>query len=186
MNRIASLALVGLALAAAPLQAQGPGPMGGPGGPGGGPQGAQFFLGHTGELELTDQQVVRLAAIARRAHQRHEAMRAQMQPPAPGAARQQPSAEDAQRMRQQMEQAREQNQADLRDALAVLTPEQQARAFQMIAHRGGDGPGGRGGREGRGGRGGMRGPGGPGGPDGMRRGPGGPGAPQGQEQPPQQ
>jgi Spy/CpxP family protein refolding chaperone len=176
MKRTATLALLGLALAASPLQAQGPGgPMGGRGGPP--PQGAQFLLAHTGELALTDAQVVHLAAIARRAHQRHESMRAAM--PAPGAARQQPSAEDAQRMRQQMEQARGQSTADLRDALAVLTPEQQAQAFQMIAHRGGgEGPGngmrGRRGPGGRGGPDGMRGPGGRGGPEGMR-GPGGPG-----------
>jgi hypothetical protein len=171
MKRIASLALVGLALAAAPLQAQGPGRMEGPGGrggPGGGPGGAQFFLAHTGELELTDQQVVRLAAIARRAHQRRESLRENR--PVPGAARQQPSAEDAQRMRQQMEQMRDQNQADLREALAVLTPEQQARAFQMVSRRGGPG--------GRGERGGMRGPGG----RGMR----GPGGPPAHAQPPQQ
>jgi LTXXQ motif family protein len=185
MKRMASMALLGLALAAAPLQSQGPGPMRGPGGPGG-PGGAQFFLAHTGELELTDQQVVRLAGIARRAHQRHEAMRANMpQPPAPGAERRQPSAEEQQRMRQQMEQAREQSQADLRDALAVLTPDQQARAWQMMAHRGA--PGGRGemrGRRGPGGPGEMRGRRGPGGPGGPGRGEGGPearpGGPQGQ------
>jgi hypothetical protein len=176
MKRAASLALLALALASAPVAAQGPGPMrGGPGGP---PQGAQFLLAHTGALELTDAQVVRLAAIARRAHQRHEALRAGM--PAPGAPRAQPSPEDAARMRQAMEQGREQARVDLRDALAVLTPDQQARAWEMMARRGG-GPGGRGGPDGPGG---MRGRGGPDGPGGRRgadgpggRGEGRPGAP---------
>jgi hypothetical protein len=166
MTRFASLALLGLALAAAPLQAQGLGPIPGrPGGPGG-PQAVSMLLAHTGELELSDAQVVRLAAIARRAHERHEALRASMpQPPAPGAERQPPSSADAQRMRQQMEQAREQSRADLRDALAVLTPDQQARAWEMMARRGG-GPGEMAGRRGPGGRG------GPGEMRGGRRGPG--------------
>ena len=191
MTRLASLALLGLALAAAPLQAQGPGSMrggrGGPGGPGE-PQAASMLLAHTGQLELSDAQVVRLAAIARRAHERHEAMRAAMpQPPAPGAERQPPSAADAQRMRQQMEQAREQNRADLRDALAVLTPDQQARAWEMMAHRGG--PGEMAGRRGPGGRGGAgamrgrRGPGAPGGPGQGRRPGAPPQAPDGAERP---
>jgi hypothetical protein len=175
MRRIAFLALAGLALAAAPLAAQGPGaPMGAPGdGPmmGGPPPGppmgpppaADFLLGHTGELKLTDQQVVRLAAIARRAADRRQAAR----PPAPGAQR--PSDAEMARMRQQHEQMREQDRTDLRDALAVLTADQQARAWEMMAdHRG---PGG-------GGPGRMRGPGGPGGPGGPPNdGRGGPGQP---------
>src|ERR1051325_6264204 len=43
----------------------------------GGPLGntAQFLLAHTGDLKLTDQQVVRLAAIARRADERGRSMR---------------------------------------------------------------------------------------------------------------
>jgi LTXXQ motif family protein len=174
MRRIASLALLGVTLAGPPLAAQGPGPMRGPGG-GPAAHGAGFLLAHTGELRLTDQQVVRLAAIARRTAERHEAMRAQMEAnrPAPGAPGQPPRPEDAQRMRQQMEQAREQGDADLRDALAVLTPDQQALAWEMAARAAA--PGGRGGPEGRGhrgrGRGGPDGPGGPGdyrGPDGPR------------------
>jgi hypothetical protein len=90
----------------------------------------------------------------------------------PGAAdRQAPSDADMQRMRQAMERMHEQGRADLRDALAVLTPDQQAMAFEMAAmhHAGGDhGPGngrGRGHRMGPGGR--------PGGGDMMRH-PGGP------------
>jgi hypothetical protein len=144
MRRSALLALAALALAAAPLAAQDPPPMGGPGSgplPGGPPPGppmappppaADFLLGHTGELRLTDAQVVRLAAIARRAAERREAGR-----PAAG---QQP---DAARMRQQHEQMRDQDRADLRDALAVLTPDQQARAWEMMSmHHGPGGPGG--------------------------------------------
>ena len=68
-----------------------------------------------------------------------------------------------QRMHQQMEQMHEQARADLRDALAVLTPDQQAMAFEMAAHHGGPGGHGPGGP-------GMwvRHPGGPGGADMMR------------------
>jgi hypothetical protein len=146
MRRSALLALAALTLAAAPLAAQNPPPMGGPGdGPmaGGPPPGppmgpppppaADLLLGHTGQLKLSDQQVVRLAAISRRASERRESMR-----PAAG---QQP---DAARMRQQHEQMREQDRADLRDALAVLTADQQARAWEMMSmHHGPGGPGGR-------------------------------------------
>jgi hypothetical protein len=132
-----------------------PGPM--PGGPG--PDPASMLLAATGHLHLTDAQVVRLAAIARRAEERHAAMRTNMHPPQPGADGR-PSEADMQRMHQQMEQMHEQMRADLRDALAVLTPDQQAMAFEMAAaHHGG--PGGHG----------------PGGPGMMMRHPGGPGGP---------
>jgi hypothetical protein len=178
MRRTATLAVLALALGVTTLAAQnppppadGPGfgaepggpPPGEPGGPPpGGPamHGADFLLGHTGELKLTDQQVVRLAAIARRSAERREAQRPQ--PPAPG---QRPSDADMARMRQHFDQMREQSRTDLRDALAVLTADQQARAWEMISH-GPGGPDGRGGP----GR-----PGGRGGPGGMH--PGGPGAP---------
>ena len=72
-SSIRSVVVLSLAGAAA-LSAQGPGgpppgPMGPP--PGGGSRaGAQFMLAHTGELDLTDAQVVKLAAIARRAEAR--------------------------------------------------------------------------------------------------------------------
>jgi hypothetical protein len=172
MKRIAILAALAVAAGAGTLAAQGaPGAMGGPGdGPGGPPPmgpppppAAEVFLGHTGELKLTDAQVVRLAAIARRAAERREAQR-----PAAGAQR-----PDEARMRQLHEQMREQDRVDLRDALTVLTPDQQARAFEMMA-RGPGGPG-------------HGGPGGPGGMRGMRGGPGGPGmrgAPGGPPPPP--
>ena len=147
MRRSAFLPLLGLALCAAPLAAQAPGHgQGMPGGPGHGampggpgPDPAGMLLAATGRLRLTDAQVVRLAAIARRAEERHAAMRTRMQD-AHGAAagqRQAPSEADMQRMHQQMEQMHQQAQTDLRDALAVLTPDQQATAFQMAAHHGG-------------------------------------------------
>src|ERR1043166_7137356 len=80
--RLATLLIVG---AASPLLAQGPGapdgppPMGrmGPG-RGGAGRGAAFLLSHTGDLELTDAQVVKLAAIARRGAERLRGMRARM------------------------------------------------------------------------------------------------------------
>ena len=175
MRRTTSLALLALTLAAAPLAAQGGGAMRGPGRPA--VHGAEFLLAHTGALRLTDQQVVRLAAIARRTAERRESMHAQMEanrpaPPQPG---QPPRAEDAQRMRQQMEQAHEQARADLREALAVLTPDQQALAWEMVAHAGGrgGGPGGPGGEGGPG----RRGRGGPDGPGPRGEGPPRDGAP---------
>src|SRR5919201_176474 len=67
-----------------PLRAQGPAgpPRGGPlgGGGGGGPFGnaAVFLLAQKGELKLSDAQVVRLAAIARRADERRRALGAQL------------------------------------------------------------------------------------------------------------
>ncbi|HEX6746343.1 MAG TPA: hypothetical protein VF092_03435 [Longimicrobium sp.] len=146
MRRSVLLAALAMTLGAATLAAQGP--MGAPGGgdlPGGPPPGmppgpppaADFLLGHTGELRLSDAQVVRLAAIARRAAERRESQR----PAAPP--QQRPSDADLARMRQQHEQMREQARTDLRDALAVLTADQQARAWEMIG-RGGH-PGGPGG-----------------------------------------
>lgn len=39
---------------------------------------ASMFLGHTGDMQLTDAQVTRLAAIARRSEARHKAMHARM------------------------------------------------------------------------------------------------------------
>ncbi len=176
MRRFALAALLGLAMAATGAAAQqrsGPGP--GPGGPPMGPLAnpAGFILGHTGELRLTDAQVVRLAGLARRAEERRQAMRTTVMErrreaaPAQGA---RPA--DARPGEQAMRQAREQARAELRDAIAVLTPEQQATAWEMVARPRGPGGMGRGG--------------GPGGPPrggaGMRRGPGG--APMGPGGPP--
>jgi len=144
-SSIRSAVLLSFAAAAA-LTAQEPGgPPPGANGPppDGGPRaGAQFMLAHTGELDLTDAQVVRLAAIARRQEARRRSMRAAMDSarerfgpqsaPADSASRRQ----FRDRMRVDFARVRDQAQADQRDAIAVLTPDQQARAWNMVAMRG--------------------------------------------------
>jgi len=148
--------MLSLAVAAtATAQPGGPGPEGG-GRPGGAMRGgmgrggsaspvgatADFLLAHTGDLALTDAQVVRLAAISRRTEARRTAMAARMDSaraagrPAPGdsaagapgarATPNGPSPAERQRMRNQMR-------ADVRDAIAVLTVDQQATAWMMTA-----------------------------------------------------
>jgi Spy/CpxP family protein refolding chaperone len=102
---------------------------------------AQFLLGHTGELRLTDAQVTRLAAIARRSAERRRAHRAQMdsvRPERMATGRPDSAARAAMRqrfeqMRPQLERLRDQSQADRRDAIAILTPDQQALAWERIA-----------------------------------------------------
>lgn len=139
------IALLTSLVAGAPLAAQVPRAMP----PGVGPEpgarstarSAQFFLAHTGELQLTDQQVVRLAAIARRAETRRQALRAtrdslrsrMMAEPIPmdSAARISRRRMMLDQARSVMERAREQERAELRDALAVLTADQQARAWEI-------------------------------------------------------
>jgi hypothetical protein len=162
-----------------PRGQMGPGPMPGRGGLGA-PRGgavdnpAQFLLAQTGELNLTDAQVTRLAAIARRSAERRRVLRVQMDSMrtqrGPGATR--PDSAERARMRQRfeqmrpaMERLRDQAQADRREAIAVLTPNQQARAWERVAasgrmERSGMGRGFRHGRGMHGGRMGMRGPGG--------------------------
>jgi hypothetical protein len=123
----------------------------GPGGGGANPvaAAADFLLARTGELALTDAQVVRLAAISRRTDARRKAMMTRMDSlraaqPAPG-----DSAGPRGRGRgpggpgrpggpppidtKTMQQMRDQMRADLRDAIAVLTPDQQATAWMAIA-----------------------------------------------------
>ncbi|HEX7937597.1 MAG TPA: Spy/CpxP family protein refolding chaperone [Gemmatimonadaceae bacterium] len=117
---------------------------------------AQMMLARSAQLELTDAQVVKLAGIARRAEARHKTMRSAMDSarakfaqPGDSAARRQ----FRQRMMDGMTKERDQSRVDLRDAIAVLTPDQQAKAWEMnsarramrVAMRGGA-------------RGGMRGP----------------------------
>jgi len=151
--------IVGVVLACAAggmtLGAQQPGPRMGMGPmPGGmGPRGgggavedpAQFLLAHTGEFKLTDAQVTRLAAIARRSADRRRSLRAQMDSMRPqrGPAEARPDSAARARMRQQFEQMRPamqrlraQSQADRRDAIALLTPDQQAQAWERIAASG--------------------------------------------------
>ncbi len=102
---------------------------------------AKLLLSNTGELGLTDQQVVRLAGIARREEARRSALRAAMDSargrymqPGDSMARRQ----FGERMRGEAERARTQMQADQRDAIAVLTPDQQAKAWAMVSNRGRD------------------------------------------------
>jgi hypothetical protein len=136
----------------------GPGEGGGmPGGMGRGPVAkpvtatADFLLAHTGDLALTDAQVVRLAAISRRTEARRKALAARADSartanrPAPG------DSAGAGRDRRpgglppaELQQIRDQMRADVRDAISVLTADQQATAWMMIAGGGplGGGPGG--------------------------------------------
>lgn len=139
LSAMRSVALLSVGVAAS-LGAQGPG--GDPGPQAAPPRAAaQMLLAHTGPLDLTDAQVVRLAAIARRTEARRRSMRAAMDSararfmpgtPADSAARRQ----FRDRMRAHMERAREQGRADQRDAIAVLTPDQQARAWDIVSRRG--------------------------------------------------
>ena len=161
-----------LSLAAATTAAaQGPVPPMAPGreAPGGAPA-ARMLLANTGELGLSDAQVVRLAAIARRSETRRAALRAAMD--SNRRRMETPSADTAaqrqfrDRMRASFDRERELSQTDLRDAIAVLNADQQAKAWQMVANRGA----GRGMRGDAGMRGGMR---------DMRRAPGARGRPDG-------
>jgi hypothetical protein len=117
-------------------------------GPGGAPAptrrapAAQMLLSHVGELELTDAQVVRLAAIARRSEARRRSMRAALDSartrfeaqPGDTAARRQ----FRQRMQSDFARADEQSRTDQRDAIAVLNADQQAKAWDLAARRGPD------------------------------------------------
>lgn len=139
-SMIRTLAVVSLTFATTAL-AQGPVP-GTPRGdrPMGAPA-AQMLLARTGELGLTDAQVVRLAAIARRAESRRATLRASMDSArqrfaagqqADTAARRQ----FRQRMQADMQKAMEAGRTDQRDAIAVLNADQQAKAWEMVAARG--------------------------------------------------
>ncbi|MEO5816818.1 MAG: Spy/CpxP family protein refolding chaperone [Gemmatimonadaceae bacterium] len=133
-----------------------PPPGGMMGAPVGGPSMdvASRFLAQTGELKLTDQQVTRLAAIARRSAEHRQAMRASLDSMRP--ARLGPPGAPRDSVRRQgpppaalalATRMRNQAHLDLRDALAVLNPDQLATAWGMMAGRGGMGrsvgPGGR-------------------------------------------
>ncbi|MDB4916172.1 MAG: hypothetical protein JWM95_3816 [Gemmatimonadetes bacterium] len=129
--------------------------MGPPGG--GGMDAVSMLLAHTGDLKLTDAQVTKLAAIARRTADRRktmmlvvDSMRTANRPA--GAQGNGPDARPAPSpaARAQMEKMRDAAHTDLRDAIAVLTPEQQAQGWEMMVQRGGGrgGPGRQGGRSG--------------------------------------
>lgn len=104
---------------------------------------ARFMLAHTGELNLSDAQVVKLAAIERRAEARRVATRTAMDSmrsrmmaqgmptdSAARAARHNAMMSTMQATRTRMQ---EQQQADLKESLAVLTTDQQAKAWQIVA-----------------------------------------------------
>lgn len=102
-----------------------------------GPPAVEMLLSQTGPLQLTDVQVVRLAAIARRADERHRALRTRLDSMRP---RRAPGDSATRRERPMpptdlLERERDASHADLRDALAVLTADQQARAWEMFATR---------------------------------------------------
>jgi len=121
----------------APSMVRAQAPMPGGGGPGPGVPGIEMFLSQTGPLQLTDAQVVKLAAIARRADERHRALRTRLDSLRP---RRAPGDTAGRREREfppmdLFERDREASHNDLRDALAVLSPDQQARAWEMVAAR---------------------------------------------------
>lgn len=141
MHRCISLVALASFAAVSTMSAQ-PGGRG----PGQSELAARMLLAHTGELQLTDQQVVRLAAIARRAESRRQAQRSAMDSlrlrfgpdraaPMDSTARRQLR----EQMRTRMTQLAEQRRVDQRDALAVLTADQQARAWEMVTSRRGIG-----------------------------------------------
>lgn len=112
---------------------------------------ASMLLAHTAELKLTDQQLSKLAAIARRTDERHKAMRASMdslmranRPQGDGTAPANPRPLSPDQGRAMMARVRDQERADLRDALGVLTIDQQTDAWMMR----GAGPMGAGGQPG--------------------------------------
>ncbi len=119
---------------------------------------AGVFLALTGELQLTDGQVTKLAAIARRTEERHKAMHASFDslharggPPMRGDSAERNAHHGM--MMGAFQKAHDAEHADLRDAIAVLNPDQLAKVWETMAARhhmgmhhgamhGKDGPGG--------------------------------------------
>lgn len=147
-----TLAVAGaLALGAAAHAQQAPRPMGPPmtgailgsprapgmGGRAGGV--ASMLLAHTGAFALTDAQVTRLAALARRTADRHRAMHAGMDSMRNNVSASAPGGHvrtgPTPAMRAMAERMRDQERAELRDAIAILTPEQQAMGWEMMMRR---------------------------------------------------
>ena len=107
---------------------------------------ASMLLAQTATLKLTDQQVTRLAALARSAESQQSAIRASMDSmhrammgPAAGAGR--PGApmgppQMTPAMEARMKAVHDQMHTNTRDALAVLTPDQLASAWEMRGGRG--------------------------------------------------
>jgi hypothetical protein len=102
---------------------------------------ASMFLAHTGELQLTDAQVTKLAAIARRAESREKAMRARMDSAmAHGKAEAAHDGDGMMMMRMRMfmptEAERKAQHEDDREAFSIPTPDQLATAWELMSmHR---------------------------------------------------
>ena len=102
---------------------------------------ASMFLAHTGELQLTDAQVTRLAAIARRSEAREKAMHARMDSAmtsmharveAQRDGNGEPRAAMMMRMPMPSDADRKAQHEDDREAFSVPTPDQLATAWEMM------------------------------------------------------
>src|SRR5215510_11453729 len=101
---------------------------------------ASMFLAHTGELQLTDAQVTKLAAIARRAESREKAMRARMDSAmshGKAEAAHDGMGEGMMMMRMRMfmptEGERKAQHEDDREAFSIPTPDQLATAWELMS-----------------------------------------------------
>ena len=101
---------------------------------------ASMFLAHTGELQLTDAQVTKLAAIARRAESREKAMRARMDSAMShmkAEAGHDGAGEGMMMMRMRMfmptEAERKAQHEDDREAFSIPTPDQLATAWELMS-----------------------------------------------------
>ena len=96
---------------------------------------ASVLLAHTAELKLTDGQVTRLAAVARRSGERRQAAMRAMDSLAARRMRNDSAGRGPggppPALRAEAERQRDQHHADLREALGVLTPDQQATAWEL-------------------------------------------------------
>lgn len=102
---------------------------------------ASMFLAHTGDLQLTDAQVTRLAAIARRSEAREKAMHSRMDSAmksmherveVSGDGNGAPRAMMMMRMPMMSDADRKAQHEDDRDAFSVPTPDQLATAWEMM------------------------------------------------------
>ena len=101
---------------------------------------ASMFLAHTGELQLTDAQVTKLAAIARRAESREKAMHARMDSAmahAKAEAGHDGMGDGMMMMRMRMfmptEAERKAQHEDDREAFSIPTPDQLATAWELMS-----------------------------------------------------
>jgi hypothetical protein len=103
---------------------------------------ASMFLAHTGDLQLTDAQVTRLAAIARRSEARQKAMHARMDSAMKSMHEGMEMSRDGNgparammmmRMPMMSEADRKAQHEDDREAFSVPTPDQLATAWEMMS-----------------------------------------------------